>query len=184
MVRAAYEHKGPVYMRFSRYGAPVIHDPDSFKFEIGKGEVLREGTDVALIANGLLVAEALEAADILAEQGISARVIDIATVKPLDEELVLKAAHQCKKIVTCEEHSVIGGLYSDIAALTLSHPIQTTRGRYGGGVKLASWFHPHANTLSPEQEELLQRMKPAMVGDDLIVLNSILDQFSFSCGYR
>ena len=75
-------------------------------------------------------------------------------------------------------------IYSDIATLTLSHPIQTTRGRYGGGVKLASWFHPHANTLSPEQEELLQRMKPAMVGDDLIVLNSILDQFSFSCGCR
>ena len=107
MVKAAYEHKGPVYMRFSRFGAPAIHG-DGFTFEIGKGEVMRDGSDVAIIANGLLVAEALEAANILAEQGIEARVIDMATIKPLDEELVLKAARECKKIVTCEEHSEIG----------------------------------------------------------------------------
>lgn len=75
-------------------------------------------------------------------------------------------------------------IYSDISALTLSHPIQTTRGRYGGGVKLASWFHPHANTLCPEQEELLQRVKATLEGNDLVVMNSILDQFSFSCGCR
>ena len=109
MVWAAYEHQGPVYMRFSRYGAPVIHDADRFTFEIGKGEVLREGSDVALIANGLLVAEALEAAELLAQQGISARVIDMATIKPLDEGLVLKAAKECGRLVTCEEHSIIGG---------------------------------------------------------------------------
>lgn len=75
-------------------------------------------------------------------------------------------------------------IYSDISALSLSHPIQTTRGRYGGGVKLASWFHPNANTLSPKQEELLRRVKNTLEGDDLIVLNSILDQFSLSCRHR
>ena len=131
MVKAAYEHDGPVYMRFSRYGASVIHDPDSFTFEIGKGEVLREGTDVDLIANGLLVAEALEAANLLAEQGISARVIDMATIKPLDEELVLKAAKECGRIVTCEEHSVIGGLGEAVCAVIAQHGLACPVERIG-----------------------------------------------------
>ena len=110
MVKAAYEHVGPVYMRFGRSAVPVFHDEATFKFEIGKGEVLQEGTDVAIIANGLLVAEAVEAGKALKEAGISARVINMATVKPLDEELVLKAARECGKIITCEEHSILGGL--------------------------------------------------------------------------
>ena len=131
MVKAAYEHDGPVYMRFSRFGAPVIHDADSFKFEIGKAEVLREGTDVALIANGLLVAEALGAADILAEKGISARVIDMATVKPLDEAAVLSAAKDCGKIVTCEEHSIIGGLGEAVCAVIAEHGIPCPVKRVG-----------------------------------------------------
>ncbi len=131
MVRTAYEHKGPVYMRFSRYGAPVIHDENSFTFQIGKGEVLRDGMDVALIANGLLVAEALSAADILVRQGISARVIDMATIKPLDEELVLKAAKECKKIVTCEEHSVIGGLGEAVCAVIAQHGLACPVERVG-----------------------------------------------------
>ena len=131
MVRAAYEHRGPVYMRFSRYGAPVIHDTDSFTFEIGKGEVLRDGTDVALIANGLLVAEALDAADILAEKGISARVINIATVKPLDEAAVLSAAKECGKIVTCEEHSIIGGLGEAVCAVIAEHGLACPVKRIG-----------------------------------------------------
>ncbi len=131
MVNAAYEHDGPVYMRFSRYGAPVIHDADSFAFEIGKGEVLWEGTDVALIANGLLVAETLEAADILAQQGISARVINMATIKPLDEELVLKAARECGKIVTCEEHSIIGGLGEAVCAVIAKHGLPCSVERVG-----------------------------------------------------
>ena len=131
MVKAAYEHDGPVYMRFSRYGASVIHDPDSFTFEIGKGEVLREGTDVDLIANGLLVAEALEAANLLAGQGISARVIDMATIKPLDEELVLKAAKECGRIVTCEEHSVIGGLGEAVCAVIAQHGLACPVERIG-----------------------------------------------------
>jgi len=110
MVKAAYEYQGPVYMRFSRYGAPVIHDEANFTFQIGKGEVLTTGTDVAIIANGLLVSEALKAAKTLEERDISARVINMATIKPLDEELVLMAARECGRIVTVEEHSVIGGL--------------------------------------------------------------------------
>ena len=131
MVKAAYEHNGPVYMRFSRFGAPVIHDADSFKFEIGKAEVLRDGADVALIANGLLVAEALAAADILAEKGISARVIDMATVKPLDEAAVLSAAKECGKIVTCEEHSIIGGLGEAVCAVIAEHGIPCPVKRVG-----------------------------------------------------
>ena len=110
MVKAAYEHVGPVYMRFGRSAVPVIHEEEGYTFQIGKGEVLTEGSDVAIIANGLLVAEALEAAKALTEQGISARVINMATIKPLDEELVVKAARECGKIITCEEHSVLGGL--------------------------------------------------------------------------
>ncbi len=130
MVRAAYEHKGPVYMRFSRYGAPVIHG-EGFTFEIGKGEVMRDGSDVAIIANGLLVAEALKAAEILAEQGVSARVIDMATIKPLDEELVLKAAKECGKIVTCEEHSIIGGLGEAVCAVIAGHGLACPVQRVG-----------------------------------------------------
>ena len=110
MVKAAYEHQGPVYMRFGRSPVPVFHDEETFRFEIGRGEVMREGTDIAIIANGLLVAEAVEAGELLAAQGIHARIINMATVKPLDEALVLKAAEECGRILTCEEHSVIGGL--------------------------------------------------------------------------
>lgn len=115
-VKAAYEHKGPVYLRFGRLAVPVFHDAENFRFEIGKGEVLREGGDVALIATGLMVAEAMDAACLLAEKGVQARVINLCSIKPLDTELVLKAAHECKKIVTCEEHSVIGGLGEAVCA--------------------------------------------------------------------
>ena len=116
-VKAAYEHQGPVYLRFGRLAVPVFHDEATFKFEIGKGEVLQEGTDVAIIANGLLVNEAIEAGKVLAEAGISARVINLCTIKPLDEELVLKAAKECGKVITCEEHSIIGGLGEAVCAL-------------------------------------------------------------------
>ena len=108
-VKAAYEMEGPVYLRFGRLAVPVFHN-DDFKFEIGKGEVIREGKDVAIIANGLLVYEAIQAAEELAKDGIDAMVINMATIKPLDEELVLAAAKKCGKVITCEEHSVIGGL--------------------------------------------------------------------------
>ena len=110
MVKAAYEHVGPVYMRFGRSAVPVFHEEEGYTFQIGKGEVLQDGTDVAIIANGLLVAEAVEAGKALKELGISARVINMATIKPLDEELVIRAAKECGKIITCEEHNILGGL--------------------------------------------------------------------------
>jgi transketolase len=109
MVKAAYEMNGPVYIRFGRAATPVFHSED-YSFQIGKGEVLQEGSDVAIIATGIMVPEAIEAGKALAEQGISARVINMATIKPLDEELVLKAAKECGKIVTVEEHNILGGL--------------------------------------------------------------------------
>ena len=108
-VKAAYEHRGPVYLRFGRLAVPVFHE-EGFKFQIGKGEVIREGADVAIIANGLMVYEAIKAGEELEKAGIQARIINMSTVKPLDEDLVLKAAKECGKIITCEEHSVIGGL--------------------------------------------------------------------------
>ena len=129
MTKAAYEYVGPVYMRFGRSPVPVIHDQD-FTFRIGKGEVLTQGSDVAIIANGLLVAEALEAAKTLEAQGIHAQVINMATIKPLDEELVLKAARECGKIITCEEHSVVGGLGEAVCAL-LSEQCPTPVRRIG-----------------------------------------------------
>ena len=129
-VKAAYEHQGPVYLRFGRLAVPVFHDEASFKFEIGKGEVLREGADVAILANGLLVNEAIEAGKALAEAGINARIINLCTIKPLDEELVLKAAKECGKVITCEEHSVIGGLGEAVCAL-LSEKCPTPVRRIG-----------------------------------------------------
>ncbi len=115
-VKAAYEHNGPVYLRFGRLAVPVIHDEENYHFELGKGEVLKDGTDVALIATGLMVEEALKAAKMLEEKGVSARVVNICCIKPLDEELVLKAARECGKVVTCEEHSIIGGLGEAVCA--------------------------------------------------------------------
>ena len=115
-VKAAYEFEGPVYLRFGRLAVPVFHDED-YKFEIGKGEVLKDGNDVAIIANGLLTYEAIKAGEELEAQGIHARIINLATIKPLDEELILKAAKECGKVITCEEHSVIGGLGEAVCGL-------------------------------------------------------------------
>ena len=113
-VKAAYEHVGPVYLRFGRLAVPVINDTEDYKFEIGKGIVLREGKDLTIIATGLEVSESLEAAEMLAADGIEAKVINIHTIKPLDEELVIAAAKETGKVVTVEEHSVIGGLGSAV----------------------------------------------------------------------
>ena len=113
-VRAAYEHNGPVYLRFGRLAVPVINDRPDYKFELGKGVTLREGKDVAVIATGLPVNNCLEAAEKLAKDGINAKVINIHTIKPLDEEIVIAAAAECGKVVTVEEHSVIGGLGSAV----------------------------------------------------------------------
>lgn len=108
-VIAAYHYDGPVYLRFGRLAVPVFHN-DDYKFEIGKGELVKEGSDVTIIANGLMVAEAINAAEELKAQGIDAEVINIATIKPLDAELVIKSAKKTGKVITVEEHNVIGGL--------------------------------------------------------------------------
>ena len=129
MVKAAYEHEGPVYIRFGRAAVPVVHE-EGAPFQIGKGEVLRDGKDVAIIANGLLVAEALTAAEELAEAGIEAMVINMGTIKPLDEELVLAAAKKCGRVITAEEHSVIGGLGEAVCGL-LSEKLPTPVKRIG-----------------------------------------------------
>ena len=129
MVKAAYEYVGPVYIRFGRAAVPVVHE-EGTPFTIGKGEILAEGTDVAIIANGLMVYEALEAAKTLAASGISAMVINMATIKPLDEELVLSAAKKCGRIITCEEHSIIGGLGEAVCSC-LSEKLPTPVRRIG-----------------------------------------------------
>jgi len=128
-VRAAYEYEGPVYLRFGRLAVPEFHEKN-FNFQIGKGEVLREGTDVAIIANGLLVYEAIQAGEALAAEGINAMVINMATIKPLDEELVLEAARKCGKIITCEEHSIIGGLGEAVCSV-LAEKLPTVVRRIG-----------------------------------------------------
>ncbi len=119
-VRAAYEHDGPVYLRFGRLAVPEFHEKN-FNFQIGKGEVLRDGTDVAIIANGLMVYEAIVAGERLAEAGIHAMVINMATIKPLDDALVIEAAKKCGKVITCEEHSVIGGLGEAVCGVLSEH---------------------------------------------------------------
>ena len=128
-VRAAYQYEGPVYLRFGRLAVPVFHE-ENMEFVIGKGEVVKDGCDVAIIANGLMVYEAMQAAEQLTEAGINAMVINMATIKPLDEELVLEAAKKCGKIITCEEHSVIGGLGEAVCAC-LSEKLPTPVRRIG-----------------------------------------------------
>ena len=127
-VRAAYEYEGPVYLRFGRLAVPVINDEATYKFEIGKGIVLKEGKDVTIIATGLCVNEALEAAKLLAADGIDAEVINIHTIKPLDEDLVVASAQKTGKVVTVEEHSVIGGLGSAVCdALSAKAPTKVMK---------------------------------------------------------
>ena len=127
-VKAAYEHQGPVYLRFGRLAVPVLNDEATYKFEIGKGVELRDGKDCTIIATGLCVNEALVAAEKLAEQGIDAQVINIHTIKPLDEEIVIAAAQKTGRIFTVEEHSIIGGLGAAVAeVLSEKCPTKLTR---------------------------------------------------------
>ena len=128
-VEAAYHYEGPVYLRFGRLAVPVFHE-EGYQFTIGKGEVLRQGTDVAIIANGLMVYEAIKAGEALAAEGVNAMIINMPTIKPLDEELVIAAAKKCGKVITCEEHSVIGGLGEAVCSL-LSEKCPTLVKRIG-----------------------------------------------------
>ncbi len=143
-VRAAYEMDGPVYLRFGRLAVPVINDSPDYTFEVGKGVTLRDGQDVAIVATGLCVNSALEAAELLKAEGVEARVINIHTIKPIDAELIAKAAKECGRVVTVEEHSVIGGLGSAVCdVLCERHPapvkkigVQDVFGESGPAVKL------------------------------------------------
>ncbi|MCI9537435.1 MAG: transketolase family protein [Eubacterium sp.] len=154
-VRAAVEHEGPVYLRFGRLAVPVINDKPDYKFEIGKGVVLREGKDVTIIATGLPVSECLGAADKLAADGIDAKVINIHTIKPLDEELVLAAAKETGKVVTVEEHSVIGGLGSAVCDVlsekcptkVMKIGINDTFGESGPAVELVKKYGLDADSI-------------------------------------
>ncbi len=116
-VIAAYNYNGPVYLRLSRLASPVFHDPETYRFQIGKGEKLTDGYDVAVVATGLMVSEALRAAVIAKRQGINVRVINLPTIKPLDEEIILTAARECRRIITVEEHNIIGGLGEAVCSL-------------------------------------------------------------------
>ncbi len=155
-VKAAYEHVGPVYLRFGRLAIPVFNDEATYKFELGKGIVLREGKDVTIIATGLCVGESLQAAEILAGQGIDAQVINIHTIKPLDEELVIKAAQATGKVVTVEEHSVIGGLGSAVCdCLSANAPTKVLKigvndvyGESGPAVELIKKYELDAESIA------------------------------------
>ncbi len=146
-VKAAYEHDGPVYLRFGRLAVPVFHDEETFEFQIGKGEILRDGKDVAIIATGLMVDEAVRAGETLAKNGIDAMIVNICTIKPLDEELIVAAAQKCGKVITCEEHSVIGGLGEAVCSL-LSEKCPTPVKRIG--VQDVFGFSGPANDLLKE----------------------------------
>ena len=160
-VKAAYKHEGPVYLRFGRLAVPVINDREDYKFELGKGVVLREGKDIILIATGLPVAETLEAAEKLAADGIDAKVINIHTIKPLDEELIVEAAKETGKVVTIEEHSVIGGLGSAVCDVlsekaptkVLKIGINDTYGESGPAVELVKKYGLDAESIYKKIKE-------------------------------
>lgn len=164
-VQAAIEHKGPVYLRFGRLSVPVLFDKETYKFELGKGVMLEEGTDVTIIANGLMVPEALEAKKLLAEEGISARVINIHTIKPIDKDIIVKAAKETGAIVTAEEHSIIGGLGSAVAEVLAEEcPVPLKRvgiedvfGRSGKPAQLLEMYGLTAKNIAAKTKEVLNK---------------------------
>lgn len=166
-VKAAIEYDGPVYLRLGRLGVPVIMDESEYKFEIGKGIELREGKDVAIVATGLMVHEALKAHDILQEEGISSRLINIHTIKPIDKDIIIKAAKETGAIVTAEEHNVIGGLGSAVAEVLIqNYPvpvkmagIQDKFGRSGKPEKLLEMYELTAKNIVEKAKEALAMKK-------------------------
>ena len=162
-VRAAYEMEGPVYLRFGRLAVPVLNDREDYKFEIGKGIVLREGRDLTIVATGLCVSYALEAAEKLAEDGIQAEVINIHTIKPLDKELIIRSAKKTGKVVTVEEHSVIGGLGGAVCeCLCENNPVPVHRigmqdvfGESGPAVKLLEKYKLDGEGIYSQIREIL-----------------------------
>lgn len=165
-VKAAIEYNGPVYLRFGRMAVPVIFG-DDYNFEIGKGVKLADGSDVSIFATGIEVEQALAARELLAADGISASVINIATIKPLDEELVIAEAKACGAVVTCEEHSIIGGLGSAVAeCLAEKLPTPMLRvgvndefGRSGPAKELVSYFHLDAASIAAKAKAAVSLKK-------------------------
>lgn len=166
-VKAALDFNGPVYMRFGRLAVPVINDSETYKFELGKGVVLREGTDVTIVATGLMVNEAVEAAKTLELDGISAQVVNIHTIKPLDKELIAQCAEKTGLIVTAEEHSVIGGLGSAVAeTVTEMYPVPVVKigvndeyGHSGPAVDLLKEFGLSAENIVKTVKESINLKK-------------------------
>ena len=166
-VKAALDFNGPVYMRFGRLAVPVINDAATYKFELGKGVVMRDGSDLTIVATGLMVNEAIQAADILASEGISARVVNIHTIKPLDKDLICKCAKETGVIVTAEEHSIIGGLGSAVAdAVTGCCPVPVVKigvndefGHSGPAVDLLKEFGLSAENIANKAKEAVKLKK-------------------------
>lgn len=163
-VRAAFEYVGPVYLRFGRLAVPVFNDPETYKFELGKGIVLREGSDVTIVATGLTVNNSIEACKMLEADGINAKLINIHTIKPLDKELIVEAAKQTGKVVTVEEHSVIGGLGSAVCdALCEAYPVPVLKvgindvyGESGPALKLIEKYGLDAKSIYNSVKEFLK----------------------------
>jgi transketolase len=166
-VKAAIEYEGPVYLRLGRLSVPVIYDEAEFKFELGKGITVSEGTDVSIVATGLMVHAAIEAAAILSSEGISARVIDIHTVKPIDKEIIVKAAKETGAIVTAEEHNVLAGFGSAVAeVLVQNYPVPVKMvgvedkfGKSGKPEKLLEMYGLTAQNIVTKAKEVLQMKK-------------------------
>lgn len=167
MVEAAIKYEGPCYMRFGRYAVPVLFDKDSYSFEIGKGIVMADGADVTIAATGLMVEQALAARELLAGEGIFARVVDIHTIKPLDSELILKCAAETGAIVTAEEHNFIGGLGSAVCeCVSASRPVPVLRvgvedsfGRSGKVPPLMEYYGLTAAHIAEKAKEAVKLKK-------------------------
>lgn len=166
-VKAAIEHDGPVYLRLGRLGVNPVHDESTYKFELGKGVTIADGTDVTIIATGLMVQSAVEAKELLAKEGISARVIDIHTIKPIDVELITKAARETGAIVTAEEHNVVGGLGSAVAEVLVQHcpapvrmvGVQDKFGKSGKPDKLLEMYGLTAANIVEKAKEVIKLKK-------------------------
>ena len=163
-VKAAAEYVGPVYLRFGRLAAPVFNDAATYKFEMGKGITLRDGKDVTIVATGILVGEAIKSGELLAADGIDARIINIHTIKPIDKELMLKASRETGRILTCEEHSVIGGLGAAVMeAIAEEAPCKVSRlgvndqyGHSGPGAKLLEEYGFTAENIAARAKKMLK----------------------------
>ena len=165
-VEAAILHDGPVYMRFGRYACPILNGED-YKFELGKGVCLADGSDVTIVATGLMVSIALEARELLAKEGVSARVVNIHTIKPIDKDIIVKAARETGALVTAEEHNIYGGLGSAVAEVLVENcpvpmarvGVEDTFGRSGTVPALLEYYGLTAENMAKKAKEVIERKK-------------------------